>query len=309
MTIEAIAPTGNGQTVCVTGAGGFIASWLVKLLLEKGYTVKGTVRSPDDPKNAHLKAMEGAAERLILCKADLLDYDALREAIDGCQGVFHTASPVTDDPEQMVEPAVRGARYVINAAAEAGTVRRVVFTSSIGAVTMDPNRGPDVVVDESCWSDLEYCKNTRNWYCYGKVVAEQAAWEMAIEKGVELAVVNPVLVLGPLLQPQAYVDVRDVAEAHLRAYEAAGAAGKRFICVERVLHREDVVRILAKLFPEYPVPNKCSDEVNPRKKPYTFSDQRLRDLGLQLKPVSQSLYDTVKSLQEKGHLPVMPPQY
>ncbi|RZS28186.1 hypothetical protein BHM03_00061752 [Ensete ventricosum] len=125
MTIEAIAPTGNGQTVCVTGAGGFIASWLVKLLLEKGYTVKGTVRSPgeiigvqvasfysfvlppsfettaastDDPKNAHLKAMEGAAERLILCKADLLDYDALREAIDGCQGVFHTASPVTDDP-------------------------------------------------------------------------------------------------------------------------------------------------------------------------------------------------------------------
>ncbi|RRT40480.1 hypothetical protein B296_00056872 [Ensete ventricosum] len=98
MTIEAVAPTGNGQTVCVTGAGGFIASWLVKLLLEKGYTVKGTVRSPDDPKNAHLKAMEGAAERLILCKADLLDYDALREAIDGCQGVFHTASPVTDDP-------------------------------------------------------------------------------------------------------------------------------------------------------------------------------------------------------------------
>ena len=54
--------------------------------------------STDDPKNAHLKAMEGAAERLILCKADLLDYDALREAIDGCQGVFHTASPVTDDP-------------------------------------------------------------------------------------------------------------------------------------------------------------------------------------------------------------------
>lgn len=54
---------------------------------------------------------------------------------------------------------------------------------------------------------------------------------------------------------------------------------------------------------------RCSDEVNPRKKPYNFSDQRLRDLGLQCKPVSQSLYDTVKSLQEKGHLPVMPPQY
>lgn len=64
----------------------------------------------------------------------------------------------------MVEPAVRGTEYVINAAAEAG-VRRVVFTSSVGAVTMDPNRGPDVVVDESCWSDLEFCKNTKVLSC------------------------------------------------------------------------------------------------------------------------------------------------
>lgn len=67
--------------------------------------------------------------------------------------------------EQMVEPAVRGTEYVINAAAEAGTVRRVVFTSSIGAVTMDPKRGPDVVVDESCWSDLEFCEKTRVGVC------------------------------------------------------------------------------------------------------------------------------------------------
>lgn len=152
----------------------------------------------DDPKNAHLKALPGAGERLILCKADLLDYDAICRAVQGCQGVFHTASPVTDDPvsrvvphknhhilqavinstrdadaiaaslhacnysqEQMVEPAVRGTEFVIDAAAAAGTVRRVVFTSSIGAVTMDPSRGPDVVVDESCWSDLDFCKKTR----------------------------------------------------------------------------------------------------------------------------------------------------
>uniref|UniRef100_A0A453KX96 NAD(P)-binding domain-containing protein n=1 Tax=Aegilops tauschii subsp. strangulata TaxID=200361 RepID=A0A453KX96_AEGTS len=70
----------------------------VKLLLERGYTVKGTVRNPDDPKNAHLKALDGAAERLVLCKADLLDYDAICAAVEGCHGVFHTASPVTDDP-------------------------------------------------------------------------------------------------------------------------------------------------------------------------------------------------------------------
>lgn len=315
----------DSQTVCVTGAGGFIASWIVKLLLEKGYTVKGTVRNPDDAKNSHLRELEGAKERLILCKADLLDYESLLEAVKGCAGVFHTASPVTDDPEQMVEPAVNGTKYIINAAAEAG-VRRVVFTSSIGAVTLNPNRGPDVVVDESCWSDLEFCKKTKNWYCYGKAVAEQTAMELSKEKGVDLVVVNPVLVMGPLLQPtvnasivhilkyltgsaktyansvQAYVDVRDVALAHIIVYENPSATG-RYLCAESVLHRGDVVEILSKFFPEYPIPTKCSDEVKPRVKPYKFSNQKLRDLGLEFTPAKQSFYETVKSLQEKGHLP------
>ncbi|KAF5741779.1 Bifunctional dihydroflavonol 4-reductase/flavanone 4-reductase [Tripterygium wilfordii] len=326
MPIDTSSLSGHGQTVCVTGAGGFIASWMVKLLLEKGYTVKGTVRNPDDPKNVHLRELEGANERLILCRADLLDYEMLKEAIAGCDGVFHTASPVTDDPEQMVEPAVNGTKNVIIAAAEA-KVRRVVFTSSIGAVYMDPTRSADDVVDESCWSNLEFCQNTKNWYCYGKAVAEQAAWEVAKEKEVDLVVVNPVLVLGPVLQPtinasimhilkylngstktyanavQAYVHVRDVALAHILVFETPSASG-RYLCSESVLHRGEVVEILAKFFPEYPIPNKCSDEKNPRKKPYKFSNQKLKDLGLEFTSVKQCLYETVISLQEKGHLPV-----
>ncbi|XP_048234157.1 cinnamoyl-CoA reductase 1 isoform X2 [Ricinus communis] len=228
--------------------------------------------------------------------------------------------------EQMVEPAVNGTKNVIIAAAEA-KVRRVVFTSSIGAVYMDPNRGPDVVVDESCWSDLEFCKNTKNWYCYGKAVAEQAAWEEAKEKGLDLVVVNPVLVLGPLLQPtinasiihilkyltgsaktyanyvQAYVHVKDVALAHILVYETPSASG-RYLCAESVLHRGEVVEILAKFFPEYPIPTKCSDEKNPRAKPYKFSNQKLKDLGLEFTPVKQCLYETVRNLQERGHLPI-----
>ncbi|XP_011020617.1 PREDICTED: cinnamoyl-CoA reductase 1-like [Populus euphratica] len=326
MPVDASSLSGQGQTICVTGAGGFIASWMVKLLLDKGYTVRGTARNPADPKNSHLRELEGAQERLTLCKADLLDYESLKEAIQGCDGVFHTASPVTDDPEEMVEPAVNGTKNVIIAAAEA-KVRRVVFTSSIGAVYMDPSKGPDVVIDESCWSDLEFCKNTKNWYCYGKAVAEQAAWDMAKEKGVDLVVVNPVLVLGPLLQPtvnasiihilkyltgsaktytnsvQAYVHVRDVALAHILVFETPSASG-RYLCSESVLHRGEVVEILAKFFPEYPIPTKCSDEKNPRKKPYKFSNQKLRDLGFEFTPVKQCLYETVKSLQEKGHLPI-----
>ncbi|XP_017258650.1 cinnamoyl-CoA reductase 1 [Daucus carota subsp. sativus] len=319
-------PSVAGQTVCVTGAGGFIASWMVKLLLEKGYSVKGTVRNPDDPKNAHLLELEGAKDRLTLCKADLLDYESLRNAISGCDGVFHSASPVTDDPEQMVEPAVIGTKNVIVAAAET-KVRRVVFTSSIGAVYMDPSRGPDEVIDEDCWSDLEFCKATKNWYCYGKAVAEQAAWEEAKQRGVDMVAISPVLVLGPLLQPtvnasivhilkyltgsaktyvnsvQAYVDVRDVASAHILLFENLSASG-RYLCAESSLHRGEVVEILAKFFPEYPIPTKCSDEVNPRAKPLNFSNQKLKSLGLEFTPVKQCLYDTVKSLQEKGHLPV-----
>ncbi|XP_058734362.1 cinnamoyl-CoA reductase 2 [Vicia villosa] len=322
--------SGAGQTVCVTGAGGFIASWLVKLLLEKGYTVRGTLRNPEDPKNGHLKKLEGAKERLTLHKVDLLDLNSIQSVVHGCHGVFHTASPVTDNPDEMLEPAVNGTNNVIVASAEA-KVRRVVFTSSIGTVYMDPNTSRDVVIDETYWSDLEYCKNTKNWYCYGKTVAEQSAWKIAKENEVDLVVVNPVLVLGPLLQEtinastihilkylngaaksyvnatQCYVDVKDVALAHLLIYETNSASG-RYICSQTSLHRGEVVEILAKYFPEYPLPTKCSDEKNPRVKPYIYSNQKLKDLGLEFTPVKQCLYDTVRSLQEKGHLPIPPMQ-
>ncbi|XP_060670562.1 cinnamoyl-CoA reductase 1-like [Ziziphus jujuba] len=134
------------QTVCVTGAGGFVASGIVELLLRRGYTVKGTSWKE--------------LKRLTLCKADLLDIQSLKEAIYGCKGVFHTACPISNDPEQVVKTAVNGTENVIIAAAEA-KVGRVVYTSSIGTVYMDPNKSPDAVVDESCWSDLQFCKTTK----------------------------------------------------------------------------------------------------------------------------------------------------
>nr|AEO13438.1 cinnamoyl-CoA reductase [Ginkgo biloba] len=312
------------ERVCVTGAGGFIGSWLVKLLLIKGYSVNAAVRNPDDEKYEHLRKLEGAKERLVLVKADILHYESLLSAIYGCQGVFHMACLLTDDPKQVIEPAVKGTENVLEACAEMG-VKRVVLTSSIGAVYMNPNRNPDALVHDDCWSDLDYCIQTKNWYCYAKTVAEKEAWEYAKERNLDLVVVNPSLVLGPLLQSamnastahimkyltgsaktyanltQAYVDVRDVAKAHILVYETPSASG-RYLCAETNLHRGDLVDMLAKMFPHYPLPTKCSDEKNPRKKAYKFSNQKLKNLGLSFTPIKSSLADTVISLQEKGFL-------
>ncbi|XP_043691732.1 phenylacetaldehyde reductase-like [Telopea speciosissima] len=93
--MESETMSGTGKTVCVTGASGYIASWLVKLLLARGYTVKASVRDPNDTKKtAHLLALDGAKERLHLFKANLMDEGSFDSLVDGCEGVFHTASPV-----------------------------------------------------------------------------------------------------------------------------------------------------------------------------------------------------------------------
>lgn len=94
---------GEKETVCVTGAGGFVASWVVKLLLSQGYIVHGTVRDPCDEKNAHLKKLENATENLQLFKADLLEFEGFVAAISGCTGVFHVACPVPSDTDPNSE--------------------------------------------------------------------------------------------------------------------------------------------------------------------------------------------------------------
>ncbi|KAM0878897.1 hypothetical protein ACQ4PT_034598 [Festuca glaucescens] len=307
------------QLVCVTGAGGFIGSWVVKELLLRGYRVRGTARDPANSKNAHLLALEGAEERLTLCRADLLNYDSLRAAFTGCHGVFHVASPVSNDPE-LVPVAVEGTRNVISAAADTG-VRRIVFTSSYGAVHMDPNRSPDAVLDETCWSDYEYCKQSGNLYCCAKMMAEITATEEAAKRGLELEVVVPSMTMGPMLQQAlnfssshvaryltgakptypnavaAYTDVRDVARAHVLAYERPEARG-RYLCIGAVLHRAHFLKLLKELFPQYSVTAMCEDDGKPMAKPYKFSNQRLKDLDVMVPIIWDNLSlikDDIKS--------------
>jgi nucleoside-diphosphate-sugar epimerase len=319
----------HGETVCVTGAGGFIASWLVKLLLEQGYNVRGTVREPGGEKNVHLENLEGAKERLKLLKANLLDYDSLVEAINGCTGVFHTASPVlsqtTSNPEvEVINPAIKGTLNVLKACS-VSKVKRVIMTSSVGAVLLDPKRPRDKFVDESCWSDPEYCRATQNWYYMSKTVAEQDAWHYSEESGLDLISICPSLVLGPILQPNLnasclvlvkllngdpercenkarnIVDVRDVARAHILAYENPSAAG-RYLCTAHSVRTKELVDILKRLYPQYTYPKDYVDVGLDVSGIEQVSGNKLRELGLDCMQLEQTLVDIVECFQHKGIL-------
>ncbi|XP_010519769.1 PREDICTED: cinnamoyl-CoA reductase 1-like [Tarenaya hassleriana] len=318
-----------GKVVCVTGASGYIASWVVKFLLLRGYTVKASVRDPNDPKKTeHLLSLEGASERLHLFKANLLEDGSFDSAVDGCEGVFHTASPfyhdVKDPQAELIDPAVKGTLNVLNSCSKTSTVKRVVVTSSMAAVAYNGKpRTPDVMVDETWFSDPEVCKASKMWYILSKTLAEEAAWKYAKEKGIDIVTINPAMVIGPLLQPTlntsaaaisslingtktfpnssfGWVNVKDVANAHILAFENPSANG-RYCLVESVAHHSEVVNILRELFPNLQLPEKCADE-KPYVPTYQVSKERAKSLGIDYIPLKVSIQETVESLKGKGFL-------
>ncbi|KAL3828201.1 hypothetical protein ACJIZ3_017003 [Penstemon smallii] len=315
------------KTVAVTGGSGYIASWLVKSLLDRGYTVKASVRDINDPrKTQHLLALDGAEERLHLVKADLLEEGSYDTLVDGCDGVFHTASPfyypITDPQAELIDPALKGTLNVLGSCAKTPSVKRVVLTSSLATVSFNGKPlTPEVVVDETWWSDPEFCRENQLWYVLSKTLAEDAAWEFAEEKGLDLISVNPALVIGPLLQPtlntssaailnlingamtypnitSAWVNVKDVADAHILAFENPSANG-RYCVVESVAHRSEIVNILRELYPSFQLPEKCSDD-KPFLPTYQVSNERAKNLGVNFIPLKESIKETVESLEEKS---------
>ncbi|KAF5767793.1 putative cinnamyl-alcohol dehydrogenase [Helianthus annuus] len=322
--------SGAGKTVCVTGASGYIASWLVKLLLERGYAVKASVRDPKDPKKTeHLLKLEGAKERLHLFKANLLEDGSFDAAVEGCDGVFHTASPfyhnVTDPQAELIDPAVKGTLNVLGSCSKASSsIKRVVVTSSMAAVAYNGRpRNPDVVVDETWFSDPDLCKESKAWYVLSKTLAEEAAWKFTKEKAIDMVTINPAMVIGPLLQPtlntsaeaianllngsQTYsnasfgwVNVKDVANAHIQAFEIPSANG-RYCLVERVVHYSEMLEILRKLYPSSHLPQKCADG-KPFVPIYHVSKEKVKSLGIDYIPLEQSIKETVESLKEKNFI-------
>ncbi|XP_031270241.1 cinnamoyl-CoA reductase 2-like [Pistacia vera] len=313
------------ERVCVTGAGGYVASWLVKFLLLKGYMVHGTVREPSDEKNAHLKKLENASENLQLFKANLLDYEGLCAAIAGCTGVFHVACPVpvgsVPNPEvDFIEPAVVGTRNVLDACLKA-KAKKVVVVSSIAAVGLNPNWPKNQVMDENCWSDKEACKANKNFYSLAKTMAETEALEYAEKGGLDIVTVCPSIVIGPMLQPtinassllllalltdghktvedtdRPLVDVRDVAEALLLVYEKPEAKG-RYICTSYQIKMQALVHKLKSIFPNYSYSKSFTEddyEAN-------LSSERLQKLGWKYRPLEEILRDAVMNYEEKGIL-------
>ncbi|APR37582.1 epimerase [Paraburkholderia sp. SOS3] len=245
--------------VLVTGGTGFIAQHCMLALLNDGYRVRTTVRSLAREAEVRANLRTGgveAGERLSFVAADLGRDDGWAEAAAGCTYVMHGASPTptgnqTSD-EEWTRPAVDGNVRVLRAARDAG-VRRVVLTSAFGAICA--GHGPMTrPFNETDWSDLT---SKHVWpYQKSKTLSERAAWDFVAREGqgLELSAINPVTVLGPVLgadyshsirliknilegQPgnpklnSGFVDVRDVADLHLRAMTHEAARGERFLAI------------------------------------------------------------------------------
>ena len=339
--------------VLVTGGNGYIASWLVKRLLERGFDVHVTVRDTTDPiRTNHLRAVaEGRPHRLSLFDADLMDADGFDRAMAGCQLVFHTASPlivrdVVDPVRNLVRPATRGTRHVLEAVNRTPSVRRVVLTSSIVAIYGDAADLEEIEADrfdESHWNSTSNAHHQP--YSYSKTLAERLAWEIAGNQDRwDLVAVHPGLVVGPALSrhtnaegvlvmrdfgngyyrfgaPElefALVDVRDVAESHLRAALTPEATG-RHILVSETLSLIEVAWILRNHFGDgYPFPRQTVSNVvalmlAPRRRipqavarrnigyPLRFDNRYAREtLGITFRPAAESIVDHFRQLLDDG---------
>ena len=245
--------------VLVTGGSGFIGSHCILALLAAGYEVRTTVRNLNREDEVRAMLRTGGAEpgnRLTFVTADLEKDAGWNVAVAGCEFVHHVASPFPAGPPKhendLIIPAREGALRVLRASRDAG-VKRVVLTSSFAAIGYG-STPLDRPFDERDWSDPDADIGA---YPKSKTLAERAAWEF-IERdggGMEMAVVNPVVVFGPVLardystsimivrrmldgaipgMPKIWfgaVDVRDVADMHLKAMTLPQAAGERFLAV------------------------------------------------------------------------------
>lgn len=264
--------------ILVTGGSGYIASWVVQKLLEQGYKVNATVRNKSKiNKVEHLLKMQVEfPQKLKLYEADLLKKGSFEKAMQGCELVIHTASPfkinVKNAQKELIEPALDGTKNVLNQVNATPTVKRVVLTSSVVAIygdAADKELTKNGVFTEEYWNTTSSLKHQP--YSYSKTLAEQEAWKIQkAQDHWDLQVINPSFVMGPSLSNRkdgestdfmiqmlsgrlksgvphlvfGFVDVRDVAEAHILAGTQKDASGRHIICAttKSMLEIADVLR-------------------------------------------------------------------
>lgn len=250
----------ENETVLVTGGTGFVGAHCILQLLQKGFKVKTTVRNLGRKNEVFEMLRNGgitAFDKLSFVAADLTRDEHWDEAVKDCQYVLHVASPIflslPKDENEMIRPAVDGTLRVLRAARDAG-VKRVVMTSNFGAVGYS-HKDPNTEITEADWTDPN--EKGLSAYNKSKVMAERAAWDFINKEGgnLELTVINPVGIFGPSLGPDLssgfellrnilngsmkavpnlemnIIDVRDVADLHIRAMTNPQAKGQRFLAL------------------------------------------------------------------------------
>ncbi|KAH9774409.1 Epimerase domain-containing protein [Citrus sinensis] len=216
---------GEEKVVCVTGASGFVASWLVKLLLQRGYTVKATVRDPNSPKTEHLRELDGAKERLHLFKANLLEEGSFDSAVDGCDGVFHTASPViflSDNPQEW---------YSLAKTLAEEAAWKFAKENGIDLVAIHP----------------------------GTVIGP--FFQPILNFGAEV-ILNLINGDQSFAFPYVFVEIRDVVYAHIRALEVPKASG-RYLLAGSVAQHSDILKFLHEHYPTLLRSGKLEEKYQP----------------------------------------------
>lgn len=335
---------GSDGPVLVTGGTGFLGGWCVAQLLGHGREVRTTVRDlkrEQAVRDTVSAAGVEAGSRLRVFAADLMSDAGWAEAVDGCRYVLHVASPFPPeqpkDPQELIVPARDGAVRVLRAALDRD-VERVVLTSSIAAVRGSRASSPSAPYTEADWTDGNDASRTP--YVRSKTLAERAAWELAQQAGAteRLATINPGAIIGPTLNqdhsyslqavqrlltgmPAAprigftFVDVRDVADLHIRAMTDPAAGGERFIATDQWLWTADVAAILRQRLGDAAgkVPTRVAPDFLVRlmarfdgsirsivgdlgKQSWISSDKARTTLGWTTRPVESSIEDTARSL-------------
>ena len=285
----------KSSPVLVTGATGYVAGWVVKNLLEDGFTVNAAIRDVSNVnKRTHLDNIANKSSGEIkYFETDLLDNGSYKEAMQECQLVIHTASPFFLDAKnaqkELIEPAFEGTRNILNSVNDTESVKRVVLTSSCAAIygdAIDSKTVPDGIFDETMWNTTS--TPTISEYSYSKTVAEKEAWKICGEqKRWDLVTINPSFVVGPALNPRAnfeskkfvlqmgngdlkrgapdlkmgMVDVRNVGEAHVNAGTDPKANGRYILSSESVDMLKVGEYLREKFGNKYPFPRKKAPKI------------------------------------------------